>query len=103
MFAQDAVPVDSGTLQFGFQNIFDAEGFVIAAAGMTIVFVALILISLFITVLPRLLEALATFLPEPTPHHSSGGSPARDDAVVAAIAWALHQQHVDSSDPPSTT
>ena len=39
--------------QTGLQNIVDGQGVGIAIAGMTIVFVALTLISGFITLLPR--------------------------------------------------
>lgn len=68
----------------------------IAVAGMTIVFTALILISAFITGLPRLLGLVARAFPEavaqvprratPTPP----APPADDLAVVAAVGGAYH-------------
>lgn len=88
----------------GFQNITDADGYVIAGVGMTIVFVALILISLFITVLPRILQALAAYLPpEASIHQASPSARPSDDAVIAAIAWAMQQQTGDSSGNPGSS
>ena len=73
----------------GLQRIADGQGPPIALAGMVIVFTALLLISLFITVLPRILAAVARRFPE-TVHHAPHRvePPPEDLAAVAAAAWA---------------
>lgn len=80
----------------GFQNIVDVNGFGIALTGMLIVFVALVLISLMIAALPRVLVVLEPYLPESEAHGHGAGGQARntvdEEAVVAAIAYAMHQQ-----------
>lgn len=102
LFAQ--TPPAAEKLQMGFQNIIEAQGLVIAGVGMTIVFVALILISAFITVLPRILQALSGYLPpEAAMHSATPSSRKNDDAVIAAIAWAMHQQTGDSSGNPGAS
>ena len=76
---------------YSFQNIVDGQGIDIAVTGMSIVFTALTLITLFISMLPRI---LALWSPEPSAAAQSSagpeGSPADDDKVVAAISIALH-------------
>ena len=75
------------------QKIHDADGFAIAVTGILIVFVALVLISGFLTALPRLLELLNRYFPEPVSHSPSPATTQADaatDEVVAAIAVALH-------------
>ncbi len=73
----------------GLQRIVDGQGLPIAMAGMTIVFTALLLISLFIALLPRILAAVATRFPESVPHAPRRVEPPREDlAAVAAAAWA---------------
>ena len=79
-------------LPFSVQNILDGQGGGIAVTGMSIVFTALGVISLFIAFLPRILERVARFFPE-SEGHGTRKKPReeRDDAeVVAAIAFALH-------------
>lgn len=73
----------------GLQRIADGQGLPIALAGMIIVFTALLLITLFITVLPRILAAVARRFPE-TVHHAPRRvePPPEDLAAVAAAAWA---------------
>ena len=83
--------------QYGFENITKYEGVGISITGIAIVFVALILISLFIYGLPRVLAMLESVLPPEADHHRSA-SPApkrtdQDEALVAAIGFALHQRH----------
>ena len=75
----------------GIQRIIDGRGLPIAAAGMTIVFVALSSIATFISVLPWLLRQLSKVVPE-TDHHVSRPHPAGDNdaAAVAAAAAAYH-------------
>ena len=81
----------------GLENIIQAKGFGIAITGLTIVFAALVLISLFIALLPRLMEALSAIFPE---EHAEA-APARavmDEELVAAIGFALHQRKTNT--PP---
>lgn len=79
--------------EIGFDNIQRANGIGIAITGMLIVFTALVLISTFIALLPRVLNKLAALLPEEhEPVHTSTPPPiaADDAAVVAAIGYVLH-------------
>ena len=77
-----------------------SEGVSIAIAGLTIVFMALVLISLFIGSLPRLLEFVARIWPEVEEQHSREASgevyPAslvpEDGASLAAIGFVLHTE-----------
>lgn len=87
----------------GFQNIVDANGIGLAITGMTIVFVVLVLVSLFITCLPRVLPVVNAVLP-PVAHHHHGAGPASrpstpaatpagiEDEIVAAIGVAMHRR-----------
>ncbi len=82
-----------------FQNIIDAQGFELALAGMTIVFVALALVSLFIALLPRIMPTLNRILPEAVLHTAprarpDSAAPADSDATTraAAITYALHKK-----------
>ncbi len=76
---------------YGYQNIVDGQGIDIAITGMSIVFTALALISLFISMLPRI---LALWSPERSAvvcaPAGPDGSRADDDEIVAAISIALH-------------
>ncbi len=73
-----------------------SRGAVIAIAGLLIVFAALLLISLFIAVLPKLLEQVARVWPEVESHHGSEARAAEPDveqaAVLAAIGFVLHTE-----------
>ena len=81
---------------FSYQNIIDGQGFSLAVAGMTIVFVALIAVSLLITLLPRILRVVNRYYPEldglagPTSRGQGEGAPGADDEAMAASAAALH-------------
>jgi hypothetical protein len=63
---------------------------------MLIVFCALILISLFIALLPRILGVISQYLPETEEPHESLSHPESqrldDDAVIAAIGFVLHTE-----------
>jgi len=48
----------------GIENIQQNDGFMISASGLSIVFVSLILISIYIALLPRVLELVHRILPE---------------------------------------
>ena len=77
----------------GINNITEAQGFPIAITGLTIVFVALTLISVFIALLPRVMEALSAILPEESHADPAKASrAAMDEQLVAAIGFALHQR-----------
>jgi oxaloacetate decarboxylase gamma subunit len=80
-------------------------GVSIAIAGLMIVFLALIMMSLFIAALPKVVAMLETVLPEEEDHRSgvTEGHPESlvpdDAAVLAAIGFVLHtelQRHVSS-------
>ncbi len=78
-------------LQTGLQNITAGQGLAITAVGMTIVFAALSMISLFIARLPGLLRLVAVVFPEavaatPRPKVETDDLP----AVAAAAAAAYH-------------
>ena len=71
------------------------RGIAIAVTGMVIVFAALLLVTAFITVLPRMLNVFAQVVPEVQHLHApQSPSPSPDllpdDAVVAAIGFVLH-------------
>ena len=76
---------------YSLQNIAEGQGVDIAITGMSIVFTALALISLFIFALPRI---LAMWSPETSAVvRSTAGqdlSRPEEDEVVAAIGLALH-------------
>ena len=81
--------------KMGFDNIREHDGLGIAATGIIIVFTALTLISLFVALLPRLLQALSFLLPtRPELQQPSQRQSIEDDQVVAAIGFVLHQIEV---------
>lgn len=75
-------------------------GLSIAVAGLTIVFLALILITLFIASLPRALKYVAKIWPESVDRHSAEASGEthpeslvpEDAASLAAIGFVLHTE-----------
>jgi Na+-transporting methylmalonyl-CoA/oxaloacetate decarboxylase gamma subunit len=77
-------------LDFGVQNILNAQGFTVAIPGMLIVFAALTIISIFISLLPKLVAVLATIFPEGH-HHAVQGKATKkdDDKLLAAIGFGL--------------
>ena len=95
-------------MNFDVQNIWqegvlkggrDFDGLGLCFAGIVIVFTSLVLISLFITALPKLLEQLDHIFPPPPEAHdpattAAGSVTASSDETekVAAIAYALRQQ-----------
>ena len=52
------------SLSFSYQNIAAGQGFELAFAGMTIVFTALVLVTLFIVLLPKVLVVVNRLIPE---------------------------------------
>ncbi|NIL96730.1 MAG: hypothetical protein GTO53_04715 [Planctomycetales bacterium] len=86
-------PVMLGATSYSLQNIVDNQGVGIAITGMVIVFTALVLVTLFIAILPKLLARLADVLPPEEPHHGPPASGRADDeALAVAIGLALHSQ-----------
>ena len=73
----------------------------IAVTGMLIVGCALLLISVFISSLPRILAAVATIWPEVDEPHGGTGHPESlaldDDDVLAAIGFVLHHRLQEQS------
>lgn len=75
----------------GFDNIIQAKGIGIALTGLTIVFVALTMISVFIALLPHATGLLSALFPEE--QHKPAKSPApAEEELVAAIGFAMHQR-----------
>lgn len=71
------------------------RGLAIALSGLTIVFTALILISIFIASLPRILDLVSRVWPESDNLHqesSDAENSLPDDAVLAAIGFVLHTE-----------
>lgn len=73
-----------------------SRGLSIALSGLTIVFAALLLITLFIAALPHLLGMLHRVWPEVDHSHAHDDYPesqiAEDEAVLAAIGYVLHTE-----------
>jgi len=81
-------------LNLSYQNILDGQGFEMAFAGMTIVFVALSMVSIFIALLPRILVVVNQYIPEGHAHATPNPKPAAanaEEAAVAAVAYAVHR------------
>ncbi len=85
------------SLTMGVENIIIANGITIAIMGMIIVFAALILISLFIALLPKLLPLFERVLPELHHHQPPAPSqPADQEKLLAAIGYALFRKETGS-------
>ncbi len=91
-------------LALSLRNISDANGLALSITGMLIVFAALLLVTLFIAALPKVLAQLDGIFPEVRHHHGSPAAraPVRasqpaapDEALVAAIGYALHHRRSD--------
>jgi Na+-transporting methylmalonyl-CoA/oxaloacetate decarboxylase gamma subunit len=72
------------------------RGVSIALSGMLIVFIALLLIALFLEALPRLLDVFAKYLPETEVSHGSHSHQEDlvpdDEAVIAGLGFILHTE-----------
>ncbi len=84
-------------------------GLTISAAGIAIVFSALLLISIFIASLPRILVLVNHVWPETNDGHHEAGHPesqmADDTDVLAAIGFVLHtefQRQLSAESPLSS-
>ena len=78
----------------GWENIVLNQGVSVAIAGMLVVFSVLVLISLFITFLPRALDLLHLVAPEEDrlPQPEKARSTAQNEELAAAIGYAMHLQ-----------
>ena len=93
-------------LNFEYKQIIDGQGFQIAFAGMAIVLLALVLVSIFIALLPRLLNVINRILPPVVHVHSSiddqksqpklAQPPTEELAneIVAVVGYVLHTHHL---------
>ncbi len=80
-----------------FQNVLDGQGFALTFAGMVIVFAALIILSVFMNLLPKILCRLQQQFPILFEEEGAQRTSRPDEAelsqlCVAAIAYALHRQ-----------
>ena len=81
------------------------RGIAIAMTGMVIVFAALVLVTLFISVLPGLVAISQKIVPEVQDRHvpeADSRTLSPNHSVVAAIGFALHtriQQQAGAGDP----
>jgi len=80
----------------GWEGIAQGNGLAIALTGMLIVFVALVLISLYIAAVPRVLARIEPFWPTSAGHHVPRAreeqTPLDEERVVAAIGMVLHAE-----------
>ena len=67
-----------------------AQGLDLAFVGMSIVFTALVMVSIFIAVLPRILAAIHPYIPPAQLHTQSHSRENDAPAIAAAIGFALH-------------
>lgn len=90
-----AQTTDTAT-QTGWQRIVEGRGISISLTGMTIVFSALVIITLFIAAVPRVLDVLEPYLPKSHGHHApptpGEETPLDHEKVVAAIGMVLHTE-----------
>lgn len=80
---------------FRWANIPEGNGVAVAITGMVIVFLALTVITVFISLLPKILDALEPYLPT-AEHHGAPppaeGLPQDQEKVIAAIGLVLHTE-----------
>jgi oxaloacetate decarboxylase gamma subunit len=80
----------------GWEAIVEGNGIAISITGMLIVFAALVIISVFIALVPRLLELLDPVLPKGHHHYATPSpdeqTPLDHEKVVAAIGLVLHTE-----------
>jgi len=77
-------------IEKGLQNIALNDGYSLSVAGMSIVFLALVVIAAIIKLLPLLLVVLDKIVPEKHVEQNAGVRRSADDgAAVAAMAAAI--------------
>jgi len=95
----------SGLLASGFHAISEGKGFSISVTGMLIVFFALTIISLFIRLLPVVLDLLEPILPRLESHTQPPTAaerlPTDNEKIVAAIGYVLHLEMEKAGDGES--
>jgi len=75
---------------FSFKKIMDGRGVSISVTGMLIVFMALVTITLFLLLLPRILKLVDRVYPEVEDETLNGSQEISEDTeVVAAIGYAM--------------
>jgi Na+-transporting methylmalonyl-CoA/oxaloacetate decarboxylase gamma subunit len=79
---------------FSVKNIADGQGVGISITGMLIVFVALTVLAIFITILPHVLRKLEPYLPTVDEMHAlpDREAPAANEQLAVAIGYALFKQ-----------
>lgn len=85
---------------FDIKNIAEGHGIGISITGMLIVFVALTLIAVFISVLPYVLRKLEPYLPTVDDLHAVAdkeSGPALNEQMIAAIGYALFKKRSTGS------
>ena len=88
-------------MDIGFQNVVDADGIGVAITGMCVVFSGLVLISIYISSIPRVLSRMETGFqkekkkrtesPKPAAETVSGGTELNDN-MIAAIAYVIRKE-----------
>ena len=79
----------------GLNNILENDGFGIAATGLSIVFIALVLIAVFISLLPKIVAPFSDLAQPESAHDMPLSKAAADEGeVLAAIGFALHQMDI---------
>lgn len=87
-------------MNISFQNVLDADGIGIAITGMSIVFSGLVLISLYITSIPKLLDRMERGAkklakkraPAKGPVDVVSGGTELTDELLSAIAYVIHME-----------
>lgn len=79
------------------KNIVENEGFEIAGIGIVLVFSILLLVSLIISLMPRLLRVFSPLL-DPHPHKAPPAGPDPTPRLRAAAAAAALHHHLTSSE-----
>lgn len=80
-------------INLSIQNILDGHGIEISIIGMLVVFIALVLISSFISMLPSILKMVnLIYQSEEKTRTLSGNSDTTEDEILAVIGTALHAE-----------
>lgn len=75
-----------------FQPLFEDEGIPLAVMGMLVVFAALVFVSVFIALLPRMTDAVTRWIPEERPAAKSkkvAGDALSDETIVVIAAAVM--------------
>jgi Na+-transporting methylmalonyl-CoA/oxaloacetate decarboxylase gamma subunit len=84
---------------YSLENIEAANGYLIALSGLTIVFFALVVVTVFISILPHLLASLATVWPEQVAlPEAAAPVTADDEGAIAAIGYLVHARQQGGPD-----